>query len=119
MKPVLVICAFACASLALAVPSQAAINVGLVDDGPAVTLDGGAAFFTLMNDVGLREVRLTLKWDPAQPTAIAHQTTIASMLPVAAVRGMRVVFSVQPDKAKSITDTPDGAGQFADYLQLL
>ena len=41
---------------------------------PARPPDHGAAFFTLMNDVGLSEVRLTVKWDATQPTTIMNQS---------------------------------------------
>jgi hypothetical protein len=109
----------ACASLAFAGPAQADVNVGVVDDTPVVTADGGAAFFALMNDVGLREVRITMQWDPAAPTAIDNELYLTSMLPVATLRGVRVVFSVQALKARSITGTPNGPAQFAAYQQLL
>ena len=112
--------ALACASLAFAGPAQADVNVGVVDDRPVVTLDGGAAFFALMNDVGMREVRLTAQWDPAAPpTEIEHELYLTSMMPVAALRGVRVVFSVQALKAASVTGTPDGAAKFAAFLQRL
>jgi hypothetical protein len=39
------------------------------------------------------------------------------MLPVATLRGIQVVFSVQPLKARSITDTADGPAQFALFTQ--
>jgi hypothetical protein len=109
----------ACASLAFAGPAQADVNVGVVDDRPVVTLDGGAAFFALMNDVGMREARITMQWDPAAPTAIEHELYLKSMLPVATLRGIRVVFSVQVLKARSVTATPDGAAKFALFTQRL
>src|SRR6202011_2430645 len=49
----------------------------------------------------------------------ANQAQIDALLPVATVRGIRVVFSVQPDRARSITDSPDAPGQFAAWLQLV
>jgi hypothetical protein len=109
----------ACASLALAGPAQADVNVGVVDDRPVVTADSGAAFFALMNDVGMNELRLTVEWDPAEPTVIRNQAYLEALMPVAAVRGVRVVFSIQPMKARSITGTPDGAAKFALYTQLV
>src|SRR5207237_202376 len=117
MKKLAVTFALACACLAFASPAGAALNVGVVDDQPMGQPDSGAAFFVLMNDVGLREIRLTLKWDPAAPTTIQNQAQIDALLPVATVRGIRVVFSVQPDKARSITDSPTAPAQFAAFLQ--
>ncbi len=103
MKRLAVTLALACAAFALAGPAQAGISVGVADDHPLGQPDGGAAFFTVMSDVGLREVRLSVLWDATQPMTIANQTQIESVLPVATLRGMNVVFSVAPLKARSIT----------------
>src|SRR5918999_3181621 len=119
VKSVLVLAAACVTSLALAVPAQADVDAGVVDDRPVVTADGGAAFFALMADVGLKEVRITVQWDPAHPTTIEHQAYLESMLPVATLRGVRVVFSVQPVKARSVTGTPNGAQQFAAFVAQL
>ena len=116
MKRLGVMFALACVSLALVGPAQAALSVGVVDDSPVGTADGGAAFFALMNDVGLREVRLSLRWDPAAPTTIENQAQISSVLPVATLRGVKVVLSVAPAKARSITDSPGASAQFAAFL---
>ncbi len=120
MKRLAVTFALACAAFGLAsAPAQASISVGVADDHPVGTPDGGAAFFAVMNDVGLREVRLTVNWDATQPTTIANQAQIESVLPVAALRGVRVVFSVTPTKARAITASPDAAAQFDAFLQLV
>jgi hypothetical protein len=117
MKRLAVICALACAALTLVGPARAALNVGVVDDRAAGEADGGAAIFALMNDVGMREVRLTLLWDPTQPSTIQNQAQIEALLPVASLRGIRVVFSVAPAKARSITASPGASAQFASFLQ--
>lgn len=109
----------AAASLALAAPARADISVGAVDDRPAGTLDGGAAFFALMNDVGLKELRYTVPWDPDQPTTIPYEPQIAAMLPVATLRGIKVVFSVQAVRARSMTSSPEAPAKFALFLQQL
>lgn len=114
--PVIALLAAASAGLALATPARANLNVGVVDDRPVGPADGGAAFFALMNDVGLNEIRITVQWDPAQPTTIPHETHIRDMLPVASLRAIRVVFSVQGVKAKSITGTPNGTNKFTAFL---
>ena len=106
-------------SLALAAPASADLEAGVVDDRPVVTPDGGAAFFAVMNDVGLKEVRITVQWDPDDPTTIDNELYLESMLPVATLRGIRVVFSVQPLKARSVTATPNGSQQFAAFAAQL
>ena len=65
MKRLVVTFALACAGLALASPAQAGLTVGVADDHPVGTPDNGAAFFAVMNDVGLSQVRLTVSWDAA------------------------------------------------------
>jgi len=119
MKRLAVTFALACACLALAGPAQAGVDVGIADDSPVGIADGGAAFFALMNDIGLREVRLTVVWDPAQPETIENQAQIESLVPVATLRGVRITFSVMPAKARSVTSSPEAAAKFVDFLQLV
>ena len=119
MKRLAVTLALACAGLALVGPAQAGLRVGVADDHPVGTPDNGAAFFALMNDVGLSEVRLSVKWDETQPTTIMTRAEIESVLPVATLRGIRVVFSVTPVRARAITATPEASGQFVAFLQLV
>jgi hypothetical protein len=111
--------AFVATSLVLAAPAHADISVGVVDDRLAGTADGGAASFALMNDVGLKELRFTVHWDPTQPTTIPYEPQLAAMLPVATLRGIKVLFSVQALRARSLTDTPGGPAQFALFTQQL
>ena len=118
LKPAVLLAAIL-TSLALAVPAQADIDAGVVDDTPVVTADGGAAFFALMSDVGLKEVRITVQWDPANPTTIGNEAYLAAMVPVATLRGVRVVFSVQQLKARSVTGTPNGTQKFAAFVAQL
>lgn len=119
MKRLAVTLALACAGFALASPAQAALTVGVADDHPVGQPDGGAAYFALMNDVGLREVRLTVNWDATQPTTIMNQAQIESVLPVATLRGIRVVFSVAPAKARAVGNSPQARQQFVAFLQLV
>jgi hypothetical protein len=116
LKPAAILFAVVATSLALASPAHADVEAGVVDDRPVVTADGGAAFFALMSDVGLKEIRLTVEWDPADPTTITNELYLQAMMPVATLRGMRVVFSVQPAKARSVTATPNGTRQFAAFV---
>ena len=101
--------------LALAGPAHAGISVGVADDRPLGQPDGGAAFFAVMSDVGLRDVRLSVLWDATQPMTIAHQVQLESVLPVATLRGMNVTFSVAPLKARSIA-VPGAQTQFVAFV---
>ena len=116
MRGLTVLCALACAALAFTSPAQGGVSVGVADDHAIGAPDGGTAFFMLMNDVGLREVRLTVNWDATQPTTILDQAAIESVLPVATLRGVKVVFSVAPVRARSIT-APGASAQFVAFLE--
>ena len=43
------------------------------------TADGGAAFFAAMTDLGLKANRVSIAWDPANPTTIQNQAEIAGL----------------------------------------
>jgi hypothetical protein len=115
LKRVGVLLSLACAGLVLAAPSHAAIEVGVADDHPVGQPDAGAAFFALQNDVGMREVRISVLWDATRPTTIANQAEIEAVLPVATLRGVKVVFSVAPLKARAMLE-PGGANQFVAFV---
>jgi hypothetical protein len=89
--------ALLCAYLAFAGSSEGAIGVGVADNTVLGSADGGAAYVGVLNDIGLRELRLPVKWDPGRPTEIENRRQIKALLPVAAVRGVNVAFSIQPE----------------------
>src|SRR6478609_7459965 len=95
MKPAASL-ALACACLVLAGPARAGIGVGVADNTLLGNADGGAAYLGVLNDVGLRELRLPVRWDPARPTEIENRREIKALLPIAGVRGIHVAFSIQP-----------------------
>jgi hypothetical protein len=108
---------FACVLAALLAPALtgAAIIVGVSDDLPIGADDGGAAFYTAMQDAGLRENRVAVKWDPSAPTTISHEAGIARALTEAQARGVSVVLSLYPSRPRAIADSPAAAGQFAAW----
>ena len=111
--------ALLCAVLAAPTAASGALGLGVVDDSPKGSLDGGAAFYSLMADLGMTENRVTVAWDPERPDPTAEDAFLTSILPTAQARGIRVIFAVYPAKARSITNSPNAPGQFAAYLQHL
>ena len=109
--------ALACACLAFAGPAQAAIGVGVADDTLLGNPDGGAAFLGVMNDIGLRELRIPLTWDSRRPATIANETQIHALLPVATLRGVRVAFSFQARNAQALTSSPEAPAEFIAFMQ--
>lgn len=111
--------ALLCAYLAFAGSSEGAIGVGIADDTVLGNADGGAAYVGVLNDIGLRELRMPLKWDPGRPTQIENRRQIKALLPVAAVRGVNVAFSIQPGTATAVTASPEAASRFVAFEQLV
>jgi hypothetical protein len=107
------------AALVTAAPATAEITVGVSDDLPIGAPDGGAAFFAAMQDVGLRENRIAVKWDPNAPTSISHEAGLERALAEAQTRGISVVLSLYPLRPRAITDSPASAGQFAAWTTIV
>jgi hypothetical protein len=106
------------AALALPAAAPAALSLGVVDDSPKGSLDGGEAFYGLMADLGMKENRVTMLWDPSADQAV-QDALVAPLLPTAQLRGVNVVFAVYPAKARAITSSPSAPAEFAAYLQHL
>ena len=111
----------ACAALALAACPVAAadVTVGVADDRGKYAEDGGAWFFSTIRDAGMSENRMTVLWDPAQPTTIIERPFLNRALPTAAASGVRIVFAVYPTRASALTESAGAPEQFAAFLQLL
>jgi hypothetical protein len=109
-----------CAALALTVAAaaQGSLEVGVTEDA-GKSSDGGAAFFGALTDVGLKVNRVSISWDPANPTLIQNQGEIAAWLPQAQAAHTRIIFAVAPLKARGLTADPAAVSQFAAFLQQL
>jgi hypothetical protein len=113
-KPTAIV-ACALAALFLTATAAAEITVGVSDDTPIVAGDGGASFYAAMQDVGLRENRVAVKWDVNAPAAIPNEAGIERAVTAATARGVNVVLSLYPLRPRSFTDSPAAAGQFAAW----
>ncbi len=117
MRKSALIATFLLASLTLFTGSALGeTKFGVADDAPKYAADGGDAFFTRMTDAGLSETRVTVLWDATRPATIAEKAHLDRMFPQAAAHGVRIILSVYPAKARSLTDTPNGAAQFASFV---
>jgi hypothetical protein len=100
----LLVCALlACVAAGAA---RAALEVGVTEDAGKTGGDNGAAFFATLDDVGLKVNRVSVNWDPANPTTIPGQADIAAWLPQAQAAGVRIVFAVAPQGATDLTTSP-------------
>jgi hypothetical protein len=112
------IATLACALAAVFTPAPGAaqIAVGVSDDYPIGAGDGGAAFYTAMQEAGLRENRIAVRWDPAAPAAIPNEAGIERTVAEGQSRGVNVVLSLYPSKPRAFADSPGAAAQFAAWL---
>ena len=106
----------ALAALLTAAPATAEIAVGVSDDLPMGAGDGGAAFYDSMQDIGLRENRIAVRWDANAPSAIPHEAGVERAITEARARGVNVVLSLYPNGPRSIADNPAAAGQFVAWV---
>jgi hypothetical protein len=104
-------------ALLLAAPAHA-MDVGVVDDY-GVAPENSPWFFDSLGDLGMRENRVSIFWDPTTPTTIPRQEALDSYVPLASMRGVRVIFAVSPARARDITASPGRAAQYAAFLQQL
>jgi hypothetical protein len=121
MKPLVLkslVCALA--GLALAVPASAG-DFGVTDDGGKFSPSAEAAenFYARAEALGLKQNTVTVPFDPANPTGIAHANMIQQALEAAARHDVRIVFAVGTGKARAITGNSFGAAQYLAYLRTL
>src|SRR5256714_2322462 len=114
MRPLTAALAAAMTALILAGAAQTA-TFGITDDAGKYAEDGGASFFSMLNDLAMNENRMTVRWDPASPTTIGDQAFLDRAIPQANARGIQVVFSIYPTKALGLAETPNGVQLFAQF----
>jgi hypothetical protein len=94
--------------------------VGVADDAPKYAGDGGRAIYAKLRQLGLREVRLVIDFDPDRPTTIQEKPFLDRSVSRAVAAGIDVVFSVYPSAPRAFaTDTDTRVAAYAAYLGLL
>ena len=106
------------AALATAAAAPAAPRFGVAEDATKYADDGGASLYPKLSALGMVENRMTVRWNPADPTTIQEQGFLDRALPAAAAAGIRIVFDVYPTDPLAFTSSPEvRAATFAAYLQ--
>jgi hypothetical protein len=113
--------AAAALACALLVPTGAAggPRFGVADDAGKYADDGGDEVFAALTDLGMTDNRMWIFWDDRRPLAFVEKPFLDRALPVAEERGIRVVFSVSPLRARALSRSPLARAQFVAFLQLL
>jgi hypothetical protein len=104
------------AALCAAAPASADLTVGAADDGGRLATDGGAWFVSQMREVGLQENRVTIGWDPEQPTTIREREQLDRYVPLATAQGLKVVFLISPTRARVLAGSRTAANQFVNFI---
>ncbi len=90
-------------------------DFGITDDAGKYADDGGASFFSTLDDLGVTANRVAVLWDPANPTTIMDQAFLDRSVPQAVSHGINLVFNLWPAKARGLADTPNGVQLFAQF----
>jgi hypothetical protein len=106
------------ASLAFAGSASPALRVGVADDF-GTHADNSPWFLDHLGELGMTENRISVNFDATSPTTIPGQLALDAYVPLATLRGVRLVFSVAPAKAKGITDNPGAVALYAEYVAML
>jgi hypothetical protein len=89
-----VVVALACALVGAGAAHGA--DVGANDDTGKYAPDAGAAFYTEMASLGLRQTVLTVRWQPSDPLALRERPLLDLTVAAARAAGLRVVFATYP-----------------------
>jgi hypothetical protein len=110
----LLVCALA--ALASAAPAAADLSVGVADDGGKIADDRGLWFLSQMREIGLQENRVTVFWDPDNPTAIHEQERLDRYIANASAHGVRIVLLISPGRARALAGSRTAVNQFVSFV---
>ena len=99
--------------------AAAAADVGANDDTGKFASDGGAAFYTAMADLGLRQTVVTVRWQPSDPLALAQRPLLDLTVAAARAAGLRVVFATYPYPPRELKTEHPRPEDYSAWLQVL
>jgi hypothetical protein len=97
-------------------PASAELVIGVADDGGKIAPDGGDWFLNEMREVGLQENRITVSWDPENPTTITEKARLDRFIPNATARGIRVMLLISPGRARALAGARPPTSQFVSFV---
>src|SRR5918999_2912768 len=106
----------ALAALAVAAPAAADVSVGVADDRGKLADDGGADFLAAMREVGLQENRITLAWDPDQPTTIRDKDSLDRYVANSTAAGIRLSVVISPSRARALFNSASTSTAFVRFV---
>jgi hypothetical protein len=115
----LVLAGVSLASTRSGAPGPQTFVVGATEDQALWSNDGGGAVYDQMQLYGLDAVRMSVGYDPTQPTTIANEAALRRAIAPAVERGVRVLLSIAPDHSTDVTGVPNGVQKFAHFTALV
>jgi hypothetical protein len=98
--------------------ASAALRIGVADD-LGRSADQSLWFLDSLGELGMSENRVSVSFDAAAPTTIPDQLQLDLYVPLATLRGVRLVFSVSPTKAKAVAENPNAPELYSQYVALI
>ena len=102
-------------------PSKAPLPfvVGATEDQVLGMDDGGTAIYNQMTSHFLGAIRLSVDYEPSQPTTVQQEDQLGRAVDAATDKGLRVMLGIQPGHSTDVTGDPNGTRRFAAYTALV
>ena len=93
--------------------------VGATEDQPLGLDDGGAVVYGQMASHELGAIRMSVDYEPSEPTTVQQLDQLERAIAAADERGLRVLLSISPAHPTDVTSDPNGVKKFAAYTALV
>jgi hypothetical protein len=93
--------------------------VGATEGQPLGFDDGGAVVYEQMASHRLGATRMSVEYEPSQPTTVQQQDQLERAVAAANEKGLRVLLSITPGHSTDVTGDPSGTHKFAAYTALV
>jgi hypothetical protein len=93
--------------------------VGATEDQVLGFDDGGSAIYTQMTSHLLGAIRVSVDYEPSQPTTVQQKEQLGRAIDAAKDKNMRVIVGIQPGHSTDVTGDRNGVKKFAAYAALV
>ena len=93
--------------------------VGATEDQPLGFDDGGAVVYGQMASHKLGAIRMSVDYEPSEPTTVQQLDQLERAITSADRRGLLVLLSISPGHSTDVTRDPNGVKKFAAYTALV
>jgi hypothetical protein len=93
--------------------------VGATEDQQLGFDDGGAVVYDQMVSHRLGAIRMSVDYEPSEPTTVQQEAQLERAITAADQRGRRIILSISPGHSTDVTSDPNGVRKFAAYTALV